>query len=1204
LKLKLVAALVALCAAGVAASAQSTTAAGGTLTAVPLLPSANGTYYYEGYDATLKHVFITTTGTYIYVDDGGYVYLGAPAPADTLSPYRVTINATGTSFQFKNNHPNLFTLVDVPGIDGAVTTATSYAARSGTWFANDVTFTLTSAADSAIWIEGRTTLTSATGFPAGMAELPVEASIENYAGTAYNYVHAPVVFSGTNINAIADLTAANGSRQAISLRNGASAFIYGGTLSRTTLVSDTNASEAIYLVGNQDGAGNSSHFTGTGLYIAVAGGITNGVAAITMANGNNTVTLHSSTIDVATASTSGYRGAITLADTQRLGGNHFYGEDIVITNTATGRFRTFNLAQGENTVTLKNSAITTTSTGAVFGWQVGATLPDRLASTVTLENTTIATTADYAPVFQIIGDRGAATITGGTITTTGAGSHLLRLSAHNDDNASSANGDSLRFRAIITGAVIKTPGASAIDINIAPGDSAHYGEGASTSKDLTTFNEDVIDIVLQSSTLTGAAAMRIAAAGRNNSPYADTTGLFIYDSTFAGGIEMARGDQDSPNAGTYTNGANLTVTASNAILTGGFTIKGNPAARLSHQAHLYVYDSTFTGDITLETRGLLVLSLVNTPLTGDFSLSGSTRTCLDLINSPITGSISLDGTARLENTPGLDVNNRRALIRNSAITGGFNLAGSSAADLTLSGPATVLAGGITAADAATATLRFEDNASLTGGVTLSGNSSVSLVLSSVDQLAGDLVVLDRARLALSTFAGTPINLDRGLTLGGIWSIPGKTTLSGTLALTGSLGTIHLANATTDSLTLASGLTGNGRLDIEAIDGNLVGTDAIHVIHDRTGTFTSATAAPLILSHPVDYGLAAYTLENRADGAWLVGGLDRGSYGAGGAAVFNSTALAAQDWFAALEPLQRHSADLRARAADPGAFRRARFDAGDLWLQSRALNTDVDRSNPALDFTQRTLGLTAGADAHYDLGHSLLATGVFADTATTNRDFINGADGRTLSVGAGLQALWTHRKTGLYATALARFDTHNHTLDTHSPTNAMTADYHTQSGGLALETGWRLDPARLALIPENWWFEPSLALGYAKLAGTTYTTTSNRPGNIIDITLAGAKALQYRLALSAGKTLTDRWSLLIRLAYASVDASGGGVSSVDATGRGVRDVDFTLDGARYEAALGITRRLGRSGRLHLDYTYTSGDDYTRPWTLTLGYSHLW
>jgi outer membrane autotransporter protein len=1240
LKLKLAATLITLCAVGTVAPAQPT--------ATPLLPSGVGTYYYEGFDpANNRYVFIapvtTTTGTitdvvtgsniivtatsgaYFYVDTAGNTTTGGAGgayPFDT--PYRAVIVApsgtsttTGTvsgtititdiynrnsagdivaagtaNYQFYNVHADLFT--PATGADSGAT----YAVRSGTWDLSNTTFTLTTGADAAIYASGYTNVTGTDG-------------------VATPWLH-PVTLTGSNVNAIVEHVTAS-SRGALQLRNGASAFLYGGTLSKSvvsvvtsrtvttsatttiteTVARDAGSSETIYLVANQEGLGSSSHLYGEDLTI-IADGPT--IAAFHMGNGHTTVELYRTTI--ISGSGGGPNSYVArLNDQQAQGGAHFYGEELTIDNH---QGRTFAFGYGANTITLKNSTVTASGTkGAVFRWITsegtggGAggneAMHDGNTSSVTLENTSVTTTADYAPIFQQTGRFGKATVTGGTLTTTGMDSPIIRLVGANDAQ------DESRFTGIFTNVLIEAPNSSAIDLDILVRDSTNYGEdGGGVGKEVTTLISTAWDIVFQSSTLNAAKAMRIATAGVDNSPFANETKVTVRDSLFNGRIEMlVTGGGGSRSY--ETSGANLRFKGERSTFTGGFYLTGTEIARKYHQAELYLIDSFFGTEalpapVIMENRGDLVLKFENTPMIGDFTLSGSTRTYLDLVRSPVTGAISLAGTALLENRPGLDLYNRAATVHDSSISGGFHLAGASSVDLSLTGN-TIVSGGITATGAATATLRFGNGASINGGVTLSGSSSVTLVLSSVDQLTGNLVVNDRARFALATFAGTPISLDRDFDLGGIWSIPGKTTLVGALDLTSPLATLSIASAATDSLILKSGLTGNGRLDIESIDGALVGVADIHVIRDETNTFVSGTDRPLILSHPVDYGLAAYTLENRADGAHLVGGLDRGSFSTGGAAVINTTALSAQDWFAALEPLQRHASDLRDRAAI-SAFRASRFDAGNLWVQGRAVDTKVDRSTPSLDFTQRTLGITAGADACYDLDTSTLATGVFADTATTLRDFISTADARTVTIGAGFTALWSHRN-GLYASALARFDTSNHTLDTHAPNNALSADYHTQSGGIALEAGWRLGHDFLSFIPEGWWFEPSLGFGYAKLAGATYTTESNRANNIIDITLAGAKAIQYRAALAVGYKLDENWNLLARLAYANVNASGGAVS-----GGGVRNVATLLDGARCEAAVGVTRRIGSNGRIHLDYAYTVGDDYTRPYTLTLGYSHTW
>jgi outer membrane autotransporter protein len=296
----------------------------------------------------------------------------------------------------------------------------------------------------------------------------------------------------------------------------------------------------------------------------------------------------------------------------------------------------------------------------------------------------------------------------------------------------------------------------------------------------------------------------------------------------------------------------------------------------------------------------------------------------------------------------------------------------------------------------------------------------------------------------------------------------------------------------------------------------------------------------------------------------------------------------------------------ANHAELDAYERAAGDTGTFWLQARAGLTRSRRDNAALDFTQRAFGLAAGADARWDFASSSLATGIFADTARTLRDFSRSADGSTVAVGGGLHAQWSHR-TGLHLAAIARLDTFKNTLDTHSPANALAADYNTQAFGLALEA------ARRFRLPAGWWLEPALHLSLAKFPTVTYATRSNKTSNLILITIDDARATQTLLRLALGKPLDDNWSLRAHLAAAKVAVNGGKFSAARdqpaATGNklaapDITQADFTIDGARAEASLGIERRVGRASRLTLDAAFTAASDYTRPFTLALGYNLAW
>jgi outer membrane autotransporter protein len=1206
-------------------------AAQAPLTGTPVLPSEAGTYYYQGFDQDGgRYVYVSpganpaaagtfmvdpsgnllgsTSGTYFYVDPSAAGTAGAPTGYPVSTPYRSVSTGSFTSFQFYNAHSGFFALSSGTDSDGNPIFQPDFSARSGTYTASDVTFKLSGNAGdgSGIWLVGYTDWTVNTGTtnPSNGALMNTGTVLAQ--GTA---IH-PVTFIGTNVNAISEVSD-NGSRQAVSIRSGASFFLYGGTISKTA-AAGSDGSETVYIIGNQEGRGSTASFYGEDLTI-----ISNGQALETFnsGNGRTTIELYRSTITSTITAANANAQVVNLNDQQAQGGAHFYGEEIAINvnnsnGTVTSPIRVFAFGYGDNSITLKDSTVTSNGKGAIFRWKTSEgtggnaggneAMHDGNTSTVTLENTSITTTGSFAPIFQQTGRFGKAVVTGGTLSALGPMSPIIRLAGANDAQ------DEARFTGLFTNVLLEAPLSSAIDLDIRVRDSNYGEDTGGVSKEVTTLISDAWDLIFQSSTLNAAQAIRLAVAGAVGSPFANETKVTVRDSEFNGSINMVVNGEGTAAQMLETTGANLRLKGERSTFTGGFSLDGIETARKYHEAELYLIDSVFgtagaPAPITMQNRGEVVVKFENTPMVGDFTLSGSTRTNLDLRSSPVTGSISLAGTAILRNSPGLDLFNRAATVRDSSISGGFSLAGGSSLDLDFTGNTTV-SGGVVAAGTATATLRFRDSTSLAGGINISGSSSVTVILSSVDQLAGDIDVNDRARLTLATFAGTPIRLDRDFDLGGTWVIAGKVTLAGALDLTNPLATLSIASAAKDSLILSSGLTGNGRLDIQSIDGASLGLSEFRVIRDDTGTFITANPEPLILSHPVDYGLAAYNLENRADGAYLVGGLSAGSFSTGGAAVFNSHALAAEDWFAALEPLQRHAADLRERAlADPKAHSKARFDKGALWVTGRANDATTDLPGGTRDFTQRTLGISAGADAHYDLANALLVTGVFADTATTARDFTGAADGRSVSVGGGFHALWLHEK-GIFVAGVARFDTTNTTFDTHNPTNQLIGDYHAQSGGLSLQAGWRLDKKTLSFIPDAWWFEPSLQAGLAKLAGFDYATESTRAEtNRIDISVGSTKAFQYRATLAAGRDLSKNWRVRASLAYADVDADGGKLNAT-----GIPDpVSILLSGSRVEAALGVTRLVGKYGRVHLDYLYTRSDaDFTRPWTVSLGYSHLW
>jgi outer membrane autotransporter protein len=935
----------------------------------------------------------------------------------------------------------------------------------------------------------------------------------------------------------------------------------------------TQNTPAVLIYGYSNGTAHPVTFTGTNLTLLAEETAGIGREVFNIRDGAS-VFLYSSTIAQTRADAAGAAGgagneAIYIIDANDQGGSHLYAEDLVITTAATASIRGIALLAGQNTVTLKRGSLTSHSSAAAIAWQVG----DNLGSTVTLEDFNITTHADYAPGFQFIGGKARLSFTGGTLATTAASSPGLRLVHGN------LNGGRAKFDASFTDATITAAAGWAIDINYDPANTTNYLQGAPVTKSPAALYEGIYELQFRGSTITGGAgALRLATSGAYNLPLNTTVNLLLVDSTLNGDIRMIPGDGI-----TSTSGARLVVRGTNATLNGTLTIDGNDNALKSHQAIITLNDSTLNGGIVSENRGDLHLTLNRTPLDGPLTLKGDTLAFLHLANSPVAGPVSLSGSSRLE-----------AGITAGALAAGIALADDATATLTLDN--TTIADGLAATGRATLALALNNASTLDGGITLADTARVEITLDTGGRLRGDILAAGASTLTLAAPAGATLTLASNLTLdGATWRLAGKVRHTGTLTIASPASTIAIATARGDDLVLDTGLTfapgiaDTARLDIGAIAGDILGKPEIRVIHTGTAPFiTESNPEPLILSHPVDYGLAAYTLENRADGAWLVGGL-----GTAGAAVVNSTALAASDWFATLDPVHRHLDRLRDLPPVPAG---ARFDTGRFWLHTRAADAAVDRPGDILDFKQHTLALTTGVDMRRDGPHHLLTAGAFAATTRTDRDFTGAADGRTITTGAGLYALWRHTR-GPHLAATARFDAAKTVFDTRTADNVMRASYHHQTAGASLEAGWRLDH----LLPASLWLEPAVQIALARLAGVTYTTRSNASDNRIPVTVDGARALQYLAQLSLGRALGEHWTARARLACADIDLTGGGVT---AGVTGTRLTGGALAGTRLEAALGLARRLTRDSLLSLDYDYSRAQNHTRPWSLSLSYTRAW
>lgn len=615
----------------------------------------------------------------------------------------------------------------------------------------------------------------------------------------------------------------------------------------------------------------------------------------------------------------------------------------------------------------------------------------------------------------------------------------------------------------------------------------------------------------------------------------------------------------------------------------------NPQEGWAGNYSLTVVSSTISGSLgalrmtssaTNATAGLVseiytkvLMNLRDSALDGDVIVSSGARLALALDASKLDGALRLSGSAPVAELS----------LSGGSLTGGIVLSGG--ATLVLAAANSAITGGLAASDSASAALQLNSGATLDTAA-LGGQSKLQIVLGG--GALGNVVINDRAAFTLiSAGRSADFSGDVAINGGASWRVAGKIIHHGALTLSGSAPALTIIGARGDDLVLTRGLTGKGRLTVEGVSGDVLGKTEIRIVADQTNALAADT---FLLAAPVELGLAAYNLENRPDGAYLVGGIGRGRMSSAAGAVFNTSALAAADYFSAFDPVLRHLGGLRDSWAG-----HADGDSGAFWIQMRFGDTDGAGAVPGLDFKQNTAGVSAGVDMRWGGGENPAFTaGLFADTTYVKRDFSGEADGDASGFGAGVYALW-QKKNGLYAAATVRLDELKNTLDSRAAGNTLSAEYKVRDLGATIEAGWRLRD----LLPAGWWLEPSLQAGYARLGGVTYDTASANTDNVMRMELDDGTAIHGRMQASAGGNLDEKWSVRGRLAAAYLDVSGGGIS-----GGGVSDAKFMLDGWRGEAAAGLVRRVGAGGRLYLEFEYTKASDWSRPWSLNLGYACAW
>lgn len=262
---------------------------------------------------------------------------------------------------------------------------------------------------------------------------------------------------------------------------------------------------------------------------------------------------------------------------------------------------------------------------------------------------------------------------------------------------------------------------------------------------------------------------------------------------------------------------------------------------------------------------------------------------------------------------------------------------------------------------------------------------------------------------------------------------------------------------------------------------------------------------------------------------------------------------------------------------------------DVWIRTygRRINAETDLGGR---FHEYLWGAMLGADRSFRLENSRLWVGVFGGYSQANRDFNASGDGETESVFGGAYGTWISDK-GWYVDAVGKVNRLDNDLDAVSNIGQRShSGYRNWGIGVSLEGG------RQFMFEGGWFVEPQLQAAYTYLSGEDYTT-----GSGIRVSLDEANVFQLRAGFLAGRKIVVGKALLQPYLKASAIEALTDKGRIEADGLAVRP---TLDGFRFEGGVGVMAQLNERNQLYVDYTAAVGQKVEQPWSVNVGFRHMW
>lgn len=296
------------------------------------------------------------------------------------------------------------------------------------------------------------------------------------------------------------------------------------------------------------------------------------------------------------------------------------------------------------------------------------------------------------------------------------------------------------------------------------------------------------------------------------------------------------------------------------------------------------------------------------------------------------------------------------------------------------------------------------------------------------------------------------------------------------------------------------------------------------------------------------------------------------------------------WFDQQDNISRRLGELRApRETGTGA---------DIWTRAHAAQASIGGGSTETRLSDVDLwGVEIGADYTWKFDTDSATVGAFIGYGTADQDFqkirtSKGATGENEMIGLGVYGAWL-TDSGWFANATATIVQYRNTFDAIDLAyNHTTGDYKDHGYGVNAEFGRRFDAGK------GWFVEPAVQGALIRLNRGDYTTGGQGSATL---SIHGTDAVINRLRgnLRVGRTWqTERagWFELAGRVAAIRERSSGGEVSIGTANRWRPN----LDGERYEAGVGFYWKPFTTGQIYLDYEYAAGDNFEKPWGISLGF----